>query len=258
MKKRILLFIACIFFILLMTLSVFILKEKKLNPKNKIKLSEKIEKEIEKESNLLIFISEDKEGSMEEQKIINFYEKEYNLKFTIIYKNQYKEKELLELLEKLEIRSDDVMDTSLIIIKNKKAMGIVNDFINENVIRNFFIQYEFINEDTSDIDNILTLEEFDEKLKSNEKTLLLLYSGDSISHKNRKILLNMSQKYKFQYNIINSSVSFGYTMYETLRNKIGKPITIPALVIIQNNEVIAHTSTFNEKEILQFLKKNYF
>ena len=121
------------------------------------------------------------------------------------------------------------------------------------------IKYDYLDKKYQDNDiGLNTTNKFNEIYKSNTRSLIVLYTYENDGYTLRKKIFNFSKKYNFKYYNIYYGVGDSLIPYNTIVNDIGKNISIPSIIVVQNNRVVDYITSNNNVKIKEFLNKNGF
>ena len=218
-------------------------------------------KKIEKKDNFLIFVTDTSPTCIyckDTTKYINLYKEIYNLDMITYDKNKNDPKNFEKLKKAIQYTENQeknwAIAPAIIIIKKGLWKTIVNENLYENNLKKYLIENKFIDEKEIDREQQLTDENMDEIQKQTAPTLAYIYDFTDKSYEVRKDLINLSKKYNFNYYLI--TYGFGPTAKITGTFAQQRKLSIPSLIVLENNKIIDITDKLTKNEIINFLKKN--
>ena len=259
-KKRLIIIISIIVIFSILVIILFLTNyNKKSSKDDKYKLSTPILEKIEKKETFLLFITDNyNKCSMCEDavRLINYYSKIYNLDNIWFNKSSTTKEDFNNLIKNFDIENIFLEPGNILLIKDGVIVVGINEAIYENVLRNYLIEYKYI--DNSDNDKSIEDNEFYKLYQKENKELILVYSADDIGYNYRGNLFKLSIKYRFKYSVIR--LGFGDTTktYELVINKMNNKYKLPVLMIVGNNKIIDYTTNKSNSKIEEFLRDNEF
>lgn len=222
------------------------------------KISNKLLDEIKTKKDMLIYVTNDDKNCPlcdNANNIINFYEKAYGLEFYVFDRSDTSDDDFYNLTNSLYLIDDYVTNPAVILIKNGKSVAVANEMFNENALRSFLIEYNYIDE-SKFIDDQIEDDEFNSLYPCDNKSLVLFYPTTKEGYNYREKLFELASKYNFSYNSI--YYGFGNTLdsVQLVTTSINDGFDFPVLVIIQNNKVVAYEDSNNSDKLIKFLKDN--
>lgn len=227
--------------------------EKKLNKflqKNEIipevisddvsKIKDDINKIFEEDYSMIYIPYESNDLIEEQEKIFKNISKKYSINYKRIdaYLLSYNQKEMLNQLLKLSYVEDQI----LILIKDKKMIGNIRGIHSKNTYVENLYDLNFINELDNKI-NEIDYDTFKVKLKSNEKSIILIGTDNSKDCQDVINILNgMIYNYNIDVNYINLEKNES-TLYNKVKEKIENigyedGFTLPLVLIVESNNIL--------------------
>lgn len=257
-KKNIILLVIII--VILVSMCLLFFNNKPHTKTNKDDLIDRIINRIDKKENFLIYVSENNCvscGDMED--FILYYNKYYNVKFTNLNIDKVSENSYKKLLKKLGYKKVQISSPAVIYIKDGFSAGISNGIMTEDILKNSLINYGYMLKEEAESDNLISNEEFFKKFKDTKGHLIVFYTYDSdISYDFRGKVYKLSNKYKFNYDLVYAGMAYSYNITTTVYGKLRDKFTIPIMVLIGDNKVIDYVSENDTSMIEAFLKKHNY
>ncbi len=263
MKKRIIIFVG-ILVLMIILFAYFMYKDTLRSDKSKIKddtnykVYQDINKRIgDKESLLVYFTNKDPYKCSECEnidKVINFYEELYNIKF-IRFDSDYEK--VINIMEKeYYFDRNYITDPAVMIFKDGEIKGVVNEIMAEKDLLDFLIKYGFVDKKYLDIDNSLdTDEKFSSIFNSSNNEVIVSYSGNYFNLKKELYKISLRNNLKINYVIYGNATYYKYSMI--LNSQIPVEHSGGTLIIVVNSgKVIDYMEYKDGSNIEEFLKKN--
>ena len=190
--------------------------------------------------------------------MIDYYNDTFSLNMITFNKSKYSEKEFNNLITKLGINLDSfIVAPAIIIVKDGIAMTIINEIHDEVDLRNYLIEYNYIDKKYTDNDIQINDDKLEDLYNSEDKNVVILIDNNTASsYSYRKNILNLSNKYNFKYNVYIAG-SVGSLMGNIkFMDEIGENLNLPYMVIIGNGKIIDYTTNNSNNKLEEFLNNN--
>lgn len=258
MKKKLILIIIGILIIFIVLLLILFIKNNinKNVKENKYKLSEPILEKIDNKNNFILFITDNENecsSCNDINKLLKYYKNVYNLNVITFDKSETSEGDFNNLIKDFGLQDGFLVSGDILLVKDGVVVSAIKDAVFEDIIKENLINNGFIND--VGMDYFIEDEEFNKLYSSNNKELVLAYSGNEEGYNYREILFELATKYNFKYSTIR--IGFGDTLNtsDILSKKMNNNYKLPLLMIVGNNEIIDYTTS---SRIEEFLKENKF
>ncbi len=255
-KKKIIVIVSILVVIISGSL-LYILYNK--NPDHKkMKVFNKIEKQILNQEDMLIYLTSNNSKCYlcnTANYIFKYYEEMYQLNIFYVNKSKIRSKEYETIIQYIDERENYLKEPALVLIKDGQQVAVANEISSEKDIQLLLTQYGFANlemEKNLQIDNAF----FQELYQKDEPTLVLFQAYTDLGMETRKEILNLSQKYHFNYYIMTDLMFDEESGYRKIYDVLGEELMAPFFVIIGKNEVIDTYEVSKERDLEKFLKKN--
>ena len=234
------------------------INKNKTNKKNIIdEKTQNILNMIKNNQEIMIYITQDKDKCLtcEFGDInIKYYNNLYNLNIPIY--NIDKEENINYILKELNYSKKNIYTPALIHYKS----GIITSYNeiahNEDDIKNVLLETEYVKEENKkNNEKIIDEKEFIKLSTEQKNNIFLLLPINNNSYELRIILNNLSNKYNFNYYIIDYSKSSIFPILDQLE-KINNNSIPKDIFITNNNKIIDSTNTKDTNKIESFFKKN--
>lgn len=226
----------------------------------KINISQynEIKVKLNNKEDLLIYIT-DKENNCYEcvngDKIINYYKEVYNLDFYTYMISDNTEEDLEKLKDEFDFEENFLMTPTVILIKEGQIVAVANFVLIDDILKNYLIQFGFLDKTTNEKDIPLNLETFDPIYQKDEYSLIVSFNAQDESYDFRKKILELSNEYQFKFYTLFRGIGNTNSIYDNLKESSGIEFETPSLFIVKNNTVIDYLKSEEEPEILSFLRK---
>ena len=260
MKKKLIIIIGIVIIFIVLVLILGLIKDNSGNIKNdKYKVSKPILEKIDKKDDFLLFITDDynKCSVCEEAgRLVSYYSYVYDLDNIWFDKSSTTDEDFNNLIKDFDLQDMFLNSGNVLLVKDGVVVVAINEAIFENVLKDYLIEYEFI--DDTDNDRFIEDDGFNKLYNGNDKELVLVYSADDIGYSYREDLFSLSNKYKFKYSVIR--LGFGDTIdtNEIVTRKMKNKYKLPALMVVGNSKIIDYTTNKNNSKIEEFLEDNKF
>ena len=260
MKKKLIIIIGIVIIFIVLVLILGLIKDNSGNIKNdKYKVSKPILDKIDKKDDFLLFITDDydKCGICEEAgRLVSYYSDVYDLDNIWFDKSTTTDEDFNNLIKDFDLQDMFLNSGNVLLVKDGVVVVAINEAIFENVLKDYLIEYEFI--DDTDNDRFIEDDGFNKLYNGNDKELVLVYSADDIGYSYREDLFNLSNKYKFKYSVIR--LGFGDTIdtNEIVTRKMKNKYKLLALMVVGNSKIIDYTTNRSNSKIEEFLRDNDF
>lgn len=226
---------------------------------DKYKVSEPILEKIDKKDDFLLFITDDysKCSVCEDAgRLVSYYSEVYNLDNVWFDKSTTTDEDFDNLIKDFDFQNMFLVPGNVFLVKNGVVMVAINEAIFENVLRDYLIEYEFI--DDIDNDRFIEDDDFNKLYNSNDKQLVLVYSADDKGYSYREDLFNLANKYNFKYSVIRLGFGDTTATFQMIIDKMGNKYKLPVLMVVGNGKIIDYTTNKSNSKIEEFLKDNKF
>lgn len=261
MKKK-LIIILTIFILSIVFITIFIKNNTSIKTKN-ISTLDKIYNKIDNKEDILIYINENSKTCNfcnSSKNMINYYNDAFKLDLILFNKDKYSNDNFIKLKKKLLIEENSyIVSPAIIIVKKGVAKAIVNEIHDEVDLKNYLVEYNYINKEYLEKDLQIKDEKLEKLYKSDSKNLILIINNnDYNNYKYREKILNLSKNNNFDYKVYIAGTIGSLIGATKLQDEINKNIELPYMLIVQNNKIVDYTTSNNTKKIKEFLNKNGF
>ena len=256
MKKKNLIIVL----VILVSLMILVLSLVGLQKKGQIakSLIDEILEKIDNQEDLLIYVTDKHENCYlctDCNYIIDYYSDSFKLDFITFNKSDNSEDSYSKLLEKYDLVGS-LKEPAVMMIRDGELKGIANEILTENLLKQFLIDFEFIDKQNENRDYQVGEEKFNKMLSSSEKSIFIVYTYEDSHYDVRKQFLELANKYNFSYGLIYSGVGNGAKVSKIISESLGDEYTLPLVIITQNGEIIDYINSVEEEKLVSFLKKN--
>ncbi len=271
-QKKIIILIATIFlFIFAMVIIANDIENSKKEEKEVETGMKKLEKKFKRRENMLIYVTDDScELCKETDKMIDFYEKAYNLEF---YRTNKEGLTNNDLKEYFGLEEAAIELPAVVYIRDGMLKGIDNKILTEDYFRDYLVEYEFLDKKYLETDYRITYDQFMEKYKTDEKQIIFFYNyGTNIYYngkkkknkikyanreKVREELVKLSKNHNFNYKVVFFSSEGSDKIYQEVLKSTGKKeLGGSFIVLTQNSQVTDYLEVKALNSISPFLEKN--
>jgi thiol-disulfide isomerase/thioredoxin len=217
---------------------------------------DQIKGKVDNKEDMLIYVYNDKscEFCDDVSKVLNFYEEAYDLKF---YKYNTDNNDASKLEKLFGFMDDYLVNPNVILVRDGKYVAVANQIMVDSTLREFLLQYNFINDNMKNKDYILGYEQFMNEYSSNDKKIILLINYGTSELELREKLLKLSEEYNFNYGIIYFGIGDSHKIVPIIKNNIGDAkFKTPLLIITQNNKIIDYIYPEGTQDMSKYLRKN--
>jgi len=188
--------------------------------------------------------------------ITDSLQEEFELEYFNINTDNFTNSQLSKVLKTIGIKEEKFGTPYIAIVQDGKIIGEQIGYTDENILFELFKKNGLIDKDVS-----LHMNYIDDikDLFSQDKSSLILIgtSGDTASIDARLTLRNLAKQYSIDINYYDTSKLENDKDYEKLLEYLSVD-SLPVLVKIQNNEILAKVTKLNKKDLEEFLKENNY
>ena len=228
------------------------------NKSSKINTYDIIKNKIDSKSTFLIYITNDDSYQCSNcaaiDKIIDFYNEVYHLKFMEYNTNKNSKGDLIKLDKDFGFQDDYLSAPAVVIIKNGRILAVANEMTSDNILKQYLVDYQFIDSKSFEIETDLNTEESFNSIYHKEENSLIVIASQDINFK--KKMYNLAIKNNFNYYTIYSGVMNYYSSYNILSSEIGYYLKTPSFVVVSNGKVVDYMKEEKEEKIQEFLIRN--
>lgn len=257
--KIILLIILSLGVICIISLSNDIKKEDSSTTKDDKMLSTDLLKRMDNKEDMLIYLTDNStkcDSCLSIGKMLEFYEKRYDIKFIVFDMSKRSDKDYKNLFKNFDNGFQNVEAPCVIYIKNGSLHSSIISIPVEEMFKNMLIENNIIDGNKyKNVEIPMTYSEYKKIEKSDNNELLLLthIGDDGLSYVLRDKLLDLALENNFSYRLVDIFSDEGRLIYYDLR-KIKDDLGYNnPIVIFRNKKLIVYN---NKNELKNFLIKN--
>jgi len=240
-----------------------------INELNSKKYLENFDSKIESgEKSLILIGRDDCAYNQMFQPLLDYMKEQYNFDYLYINTNKISSKGLTNVLGKLNINPDDFGTPHLSLIENGKVIDEIAGYVDEQILLNFLIKYEFAPSDAKSPLTYIDFTQYKELISSNTPQLFVIAQTNcSACMMAKPALLSISSDYKVNINYLDLTKLKNSENGKDLMSEFTSSLSFlteeewgtPLMIVVKDKKVIGSSKGYHsETEYIKFLKGQGF